>query len=259
MEGTLSLKVDNLAFGNILCGPDWKVAENGPVFHRIYYVHGGNVIYQDESVRLPLKEKTVYILPINKPYQVTHDPAQPLRCLWFHITTFPVITSPMTGMDVRENSALYHLLKTLEHMIGSRSEENHRADSLLSHLIEGLVCMLHQHGSLATLNNERIIKTLNYIQAHACEEIKTPDLAALAGFDSAYFTRLFKKAMGITPQKYISDYRFSMAARLLQQNMPVEKVAESVGFHDAKAFSRAFRKAKGLPPSLYRKSQNLQP
>lgn len=35
MNGLINLKVDNLAYGNIVCGLEWKVVEKGLAFHRI--------------------------------------------------------------------------------------------------------------------------------------------------------------------------------------------------------------------------------
>lgn len=254
-----NLKVDNLAFGNIICSPEWKVIEKGAVFHRIYYVYGGAALYKDGLQQFNLLKDYIYIFPANKPYEITHDPVQPLKCLWFHISTAPLILNPASCVNVRESSTMFYLLKTIESIIGTCGEEYKRADVLLSQLIESLVSLLNKEIRFSTLSDERLAKALDFIHEHYCEKLTTQYLSNLAGFDHSYFIRLFKKTFGVSPQRYISDYRFSKALGFLLEKISISEVAERVGFQDAKAFSRAFKKSKGLPPFEYVKSQSLQP
>ena len=67
-----------------------------------------------------------------------------------------------------------------------------------------------------------------------------------------YFRKLFKKEMGVSPLKYLTQIRISHAKRLLRlrqrSGMSVQEIAWLSGFQDSLYFSRVFKKATGKPP-----------
>ncbi len=65
-----------------------------------------------------------------------------------------------------------------------------------------------------------------------------------------------KALTGVTVNDYIKTIRLNKAAKLLlEQEVPVNEVAEMVGFKNPKHFSTAFSKQFGLPPSQYGKKK----
>ena len=67
-----------------------------------------------------------------------------------------------------------------------------------------------------------------------------------------YFRKLFKKEMGVSPLKYLTQIRISHAKRLLhlkqRSGLSIQEIAWLCGFHDSLYFSRVFKKATGIPP-----------
>ena len=58
----------------------------------------------------------------------------------------------------------------------------------------------------------------------------------------------------MSPQKFLSTYRITRAAELLQTTeIPVESIALSCGYNDALVFTKAFRQMKGMSPTAYRR------
>ena len=67
------------------------------------------------------------------------------------------------------------------------------------------------------------------------------------------FTRLFKKYYGKSPTEYKVQIRIDQAKNMLiETDMRIKAIAESVGYSDALYFSRAFKKECGYSPSEYR-------
>lgn len=63
------------------------------------------------------------------------------------------------------------------------------------------------------------------------------------------------KASGTSYQKIKDDIRRETAIRwLVEEDLPVEKVSELVGFSEARSFTRAFRQWTGMSPRRYRNS-----
>lgn len=74
-------------------------------------------------------------------------------------------------------------------------------------------------------------------------------------FSYDYVRRLFKKEMGVTPHRYLSDMRLQTAAQYLGSSAPdgrsVTEVARLCGFREPLYFSRMFKKKYGVSPSAY--------
>lgn len=75
-------------------------------------------------------------------------------------------------------------------------------------------------------------------------------LAEAAHMSDTWFRKQFRRDMGVSPKKYITDLRLEHAQSLLNAGYDsVAGVAEKVGFRDAKNFATAFKKRFGYPPS----------
>jgi transcriptional regulator GlxA family with amidase domain len=82
-----------------------------------------------------------------------------------------------------------------------------------------------------------------------------PQLARTAGLSPRQLTRRFHEAAGTTPLAYVQLVRAARARELLETSaLPVERVAEEVGFGSARQFRRVFEARYGLAPSLLQKS-----
>ena len=86
--------------------------------------------------------------------------------------------------------------------------------------------------------------------------IRVSDVVEYIGFTRSYFTTIFRKHSGISPQEYLMQCRFKNGCRLLTEtDYPVQKIAEQVGYDDPLAFSKAFKKTYKISPTEYRKQQ----
>jgi transcriptional regulator GlxA family with amidase domain len=67
------------------------------------------------------------------------------------------------------------------------------------------------------------------------------------------FMRRFREATGMTPLDYVHAVRLEEAKQWLETgDLPVEAVANEVGYEDASFFGRLFRRKVGLTPAQYR-------
>jgi len=73
-------------------------------------------------------------------------------------------------------------------------------------------------------------------------------------FSYDYLRKLFKKELGVTPHKYLSDKRLEIAASCLDSDVDGRNIAEIAhlcGFREPLYFSRMFKKKYGVAPSGY--------
>ncbi|WP_168735879.1 helix-turn-helix domain-containing protein [Cohnella fermenti] len=98
-----------------------------------------------------------------------------------------------------------------------------------------------------------------FVQAHIDEHFADPGLtvealAELAKLSPNYLRTLFKAQTGITISAYLSAKRYEAAKRLLEQTeLPIQQIAETIGFQGGGYFYTAFKKAVGMTPDEYRK------
>ncbi len=124
-------------------------------------------------------------------------------------------------------------------------------DSLIFHCLDeaSALSISHPHAR----SRLRGLRAKRLVERHAFERVRVGDLAAEVGVSPFTFFRQFKHDVGTTPLAYISALRLERAKRLLlSSKLPVEEIAQRVGFDDAAYFSRFFRRNTGRPPTSFR-------
>jgi AraC family transcriptional regulator len=99
----------------------------------------------------------------------------------------------------------------------------------------------------------RLHKIMNAVLEHPEGDHSLEEMSAVAGITPSHFCRVFKKATGISPHQYVMKARLDRAQELLvQTDMPLAALSETLGFQSQSHFSRAFRQYAGIAPSGYR-------
>jgi len=102
----------------------------------------------------------------------------------------------------------------------------------------------------------KTIAALQYILRNYSKDICQDDVAQYLELSSAYFSRLFKRDMGIGFVEYLMNFRLEQAKNLFQtKTFAVSQVAQLIGFYDPKYFSRVFRMKYGMSPTQYIKER----
>lgn len=107
-------------------------------------------------------------------------------------------------------------------------------DSRVNLVIERIDQMLEQ-GEGAGINNE-------------C-------MADWAGVHRNTLARLFRRYVGVCPQKYLTHKRLDYACILLhRQTLRIEEIAVRLGYCDRYHFTREFTRVKGIAPAAFRRN-----
>ncbi|GAB3572073.1 AraC family transcriptional regulator [Amycolatopsis endophytica] len=114
----------------------------------------------------------------------------------------------------------------------------------------------HAHtGWAAALGDPAIAAALRSIHREPERQWTVETLGALAGLSRAAFARRFATLLGHAPVAYLTWWRMTMAARLLQESdAPLGTVATRVGYTSQFAFAKAFKREFGVAPGGYRRS-----
>ena len=142
---------------------------------------------------------------------------------------------PTPAHDMRRNGcALEFLSYMLENISRKDSADNYQQGNSSELYVEHALEQIHLH----------------------YDDIRIADIAEMVGINRSYLTSIFKKKMGISPQKYLLQYRLNMASHLLKTtNLSIQEVARRVGYDNPLTFSKMFHNTYGESPSNYRISQ----
>jgi AraC-like DNA-binding protein/quercetin dioxygenase-like cupin family protein len=104
----------------------------------------------------------------------------------------------------------------------------------------------------------RVLKAIDYLEAHFDEPIKVEELAKLCCMSKRNFARVFRIATASGPIAYHTKLRLARAAGTLRRSDEnVTSVAYKMGFNDSNYFTRRFHEMFGVSPRDYRQRQEL--
>jgi AraC-like DNA-binding protein len=103
------------------------------------------------------------------------------------------------------------------------------------------------------LSRERLKRVRNYVEEHLDQRLSLTDLATVSCLSTYHFSRSFKKAVGVGPQRYITQRRLERAKTLMRRtNLPLALIAQEAGFADQSHLTSVFRREIGLTPGHFR-------
>ena len=245
---------DRVWNGYTLCSKDWGMTDVSEVFHRIYYVYGGEAYYRMNGITRRLEPGKLYIFPILYPYTMWHNPDAPLEVLWFHIEMDAQLCAEVVEIPLEQDDTIKHLLEAMRTM----SDRVVHYEKLLK-IFSVFLTLLTEQMQVCPYPGKQMDKVLEYIQNNMDKELSVKTLADHAGMERSYFSRRFKEIFHMTPTQYITAKRMKIAARELMAGASVYHSAKAAGYADEKAFSRAFKRYMEITPGRYREIHIMQP
>ncbi len=122
-------------------------------------------------------------------------------------------------------------------------------------LLKFLAALMDRFGKPAQPHRngyQYVQKAIKFISYNYSADISISDVAANVGISRSHMYRLFIQYVSMPPNEYLTRYRITKAAALLETGkLTVGEAAYSTGFSDQLYFSRVFKKYMGMPPSRY--------
>lgn len=102
-----------------------------------------------------------------------------------------------------------------------------------------------------------IQKSTLYIHQHYAKKITLEGISQMVYLSPAYFSRIFKKEMGITFNAFLNNVRIEKSKDLLKNsNLKMLDIALMVGFDSQSYFTKVFKKNNGNSPLQYREKHH---
>ena len=252
-------------FGWERCAPAHSfgpAARNHYLFH--YILSGTGTLMADDSKGVTqtysIKSMQGFMIFPNQITTYVADRQLPWEYVWLEFDGLRVKSTIGLSLD----KPVYHARnKNLrEDMANEMLYISRHKDESPFHLIGHLYLFLDyllrsaadeqlEHGS--KLREFYIHEALTYIEHNFQNEITIEDIAGVCGLNRTYFGKIFKEALGKTPQEFLLNYRMLKAAELLKlTSLSIGDVGLAVGYANQMHFSRAFKNNYGISPREWR-------
>jgi AraC family transcriptional regulator len=105
-----------------------------------------------------------------------------------------------------------------------------------------------------SLSYQRLTRVMDLVECRFTDAIGLDELAAEACLSPFHFSRLFRKATGLSPYRYVAERRVQEAkSKLAEGRLSLVEIALESGFGSQGNFNRIFRKHTGQTPGDFRK------
>ena len=147
--------------------------------------------------------------------------------------------------------------------LGIAETENRSTDWEIAVLGNSLAILAHlrracQDALVSQMSAEKpelLDQVLIYIEEHLSQKITLAEVAHHFYISESTITQTFRKKMGVSFYRCVTQRRLIAAKGLILSGLPMEAVGERVGFADYSSFFRAFKQEYGISPSQYKRQQ----
>lgn len=169
------------------------------------------------------------------------------------------------------DSPIYHAnskelrLNMMDEMLYIAQHSKESPFHLIGHLYLFLDYMTRSAASMKLRQGGRlrdfyVKEALNFIEQNFQNEISVEDIAASCGLNRSYFGKIFRDAVGKSPQEFLMNYRMLKAAELLKlTQFNIGDIGNAVGYSNQLHFSRAFKNIYGISPRQWRSENRMMP
>lgn len=166
------------------------------------------------------------------------------RHLPFHIQYALVPPNPLVFYTYLHH--LNHLWKQGEAL------SQFQVKTIFYQFVHEVLSQLDRQGA-RTLKPNPVTQAIRYLEERYAEAFSVEGLAELLDCSAGHLSRRFKKETGSSLVEYLTRVRMNKAKELLlQADVSIQAIAESVGIPDAVYFNRIFKKNAGISPGRFK-------
>ena len=242
-------------------GFDSDIADTrfGPGQRNLYIVHyiikgegsyNGNIVKQGQGFLIYPGQLEEYHANIDNPWEF----------LW-------VISSDSTMKGIfdrykAESDTLiftYDSVSTVKKIADDIISKNNEILDALD-MLELFLKIFNSHVKMNTLSTPKSNAELyldfckEYIDGNIYRKITVTELTQRLGVSRTYLYKIFSDKFNMSPKQYIMWNKLNYAKKmLLETDMTITQISNSVGYYDSLAFSKAFSLKEGISPQMYRR------
>ena len=236
--------------------------QNSNLFTIEYVVSGIGHLYINNK-EYTCKTGDAYILLPNTKQEYYADKNNPFKKYWVNFRS-KQFEKYIKDFNL-ENNVLYKNLDISNEMnsifeLEKITSENKVISNKAMSILFSILMKMKQYNELGSHNfiEDEIIIAKSIIDEDDTYDLSIDEICKRSFISKQTLFNKFKKAYNITPHQYILRKKIIVSCdMLLNQNLSIAEIAETLKFTDEYAFSHAFKKQLGITPSKYRKNRQI--
>jgi LacI family transcriptional regulator len=156
---------------------------------------------------------------------------------------------PMSSVAINFERAGYESAQALDHLMRGSRKVSSRITVPATHIVA------RRSTDIVAIEDVPVAKALRFIRDHARRPVSVEEVSRAAGLSRRALERRLRSETGASILDQIRRARTDQIARLLvETDLPVCQIAESLGFDDVQHVARYFRAVKQMGPLAFRKA-----
>ncbi|MBQ7706065.1 MAG: AraC family transcriptional regulator [Selenomonadaceae bacterium] len=252
--------------GQEICKPKHSIPPRVRPYHMIHFVSEGEGILQINQTEFNLKAGDVFLIPADKISYYEAAEKNPWCYSWINFLGIKSENYIRRLMDTSPEVYILHLGDVSKYVeIISEILKLEGSPTYLYLMGNSFLLKILSYLFSETDSAEKILKGISpaddlkfYLDMHYAEKFLLREVEKEMGFHPNYLTRLFVERYGVTPKKYLTELKLKKACTFLTEtSLPVNLIANALGFEDPLAFSKKFSLFYKVSPSKFRADSSL--
>ena len=238
--------INPMMFGYEICEKSHSYGPATRMHWLFHFVVSGKGIFQINDQRYALSSGMMFVIP---PFAETYyeaDSEDPWEYIWVGFTGTP-------PLQLRPCYEIPEAMRIFQHMKASRDLNNGKTEFILAQLWALFALLMEENRT----KGDPVDTALHLIHSQYMIPLTVQQLADMVCLERTYFSNLFSKRTGLSPQQYLIAYRMQQAKTFLSMGYSVTTTAISVGYTDIYTFSKMFKQRFGQSPSRYQGERHL--
>lgn len=254
-ETTKSLFFYPVWVGHYYCDSDYCIHRDTFPLMLLAYVHAGAFHIEYRGRTVTACRGDLVLLDCNEPHLYRADGALEFSYVHFEGQNARALVQHLT-----ENDFIFHgadadrAERILRDLLNVYQYNQPIRDARCSAMLYNMLIELEGPAEITAGDDSPMKHAMAYIQQHCREKLTLEDVARQVNLSPFHFSRVFKQYAGCAPMEYAQKIRMDMAKCLLKTTeLPIEQIAERVGYGSASSFANMFTQKVGLSPTQFRK------
>lgn len=227
-------------------------------YHEILYFMKGNATFLSEQFEQVLKENTLIIIPKETYHKFQIDSHKDYTRLVFIFPDIPelndLIDDVLSDIKIIENvsSNIMHLINRIIDVLTGNEQYNCQKPLLYASLYMLLAELnagnLPAFTPIMRESDQLISRCIEYVDLNFARNISVKQICQIMHVSAASLHLCFKRHLGISVYKYITEKRLIYAHKLIANGSNPTKIYTDCGYNDYPTFYKAYVKMFGKPP-----------
>lgn len=248
--------------GHYFYKPYYSLFRNSYDSFLIMYIANGSCKVTINNKTQLAKSGQVVFLDCYKPHE--YSSTEGWEALWIHfdgITAreyYNLVTNSSGNVITLKDTLRFHknLKKIYDCFALSQTINEAKVSNYITNMLTELIIDSNEPSNNNS-HSEMIDEVIAYINEHLDQNLSLENLSAQISLSPYYFSRIFKKEIGMPPHEYILTARINTAKFYLKTtSITIKKISLIVGFSSESSFCTTFKKRERMSPSSYRNTNN---